>query len=124
MDSMARVLVVDDAAFIRRWCRDVLVDKGYEVVEAEDGQKGIDAYMTSLPDVVLLDVNMHPVDGLTALRELRRLDGAARVLMLTSDGEIDVVVQARRLGAVGYILKPCASDRLIASIEGVLGAGG
>lgn len=120
MARVAKVLVIDDAAFIRRWCRDVLTDQGHEVLEAENGQKGLDLYMTALPDVVLLDVNMHPMDGLTTLRGIRELDHGARVLMLTSDGEIEVVVSARRLGASGYILKPCPSERLVAAVEQAL----
>jgi two-component system chemotaxis response regulator CheY len=118
---VARLLVVDDATFVRRWCRSVLEGRGYEVAEALDGPHALSAYRENRPDLVLLDIYMHPIDGITVLRDLRELDPTARVVMLTSARHLEVVVEARRLGALDYVLKPCASDRLIASIERALG---
>src|SRR2546429_696171 len=117
---MAKVLVVDDAGFIRRWCRTALAEAGYDVVEATNGQEGIRMYKDARPDVVLLDVTMPVLDGIAALQKIRENDPNARVIMLTSEGRMNTVVQARRLGARDFIVKPCESSRLLASIERVL----
>jgi two-component system chemotaxis response regulator CheY len=117
---MAKILVVDDAGFIRRWCRTALAEAGYDVVEATNGQEGIRMFRESRPDVVLLDVTMPILDGMTALQKIREADPSARVIMLTSEGQMNTVVQARRLGARDFIVKPCESSRLLASVERVL----
>jgi two-component system chemotaxis response regulator CheY len=117
---MAKILVVDDAGFIRRWCRTALMEAGYEVVEATNGQEGIRMFRESRPDIVLLDVTMPLMDGMTALGKIREVDPNARVIMLTSEGQMNTVIQARRLGARDFIVKPCESSRLLASVERVL----
>jgi two-component system chemotaxis response regulator CheY len=117
---MPKVLIIDDAGFIRRWCRTALLDGGFEVVEATNGAEGVRVYKESRPDAVLLDVTMPVMDGLTALQEIRKIDPNARVIMLTSEGQMDTVVQSRRLGARDFIVKPCESSRLIASLERAL----
>jgi two-component system chemotaxis response regulator CheY len=117
---MARVLVVDDAGFIRRWCQRTLADQGHEVVEAATGSEALQQYKNRRPDAVFLDVYMPAMDGLTALQEIKRLDPDARVAMLTGGGEMDVVVQARALGARDYVVKPCPTERLLASLEHIL----
>src|SRR5829696_4199283 len=110
---MAKILIVDDAGFIRRWCRTALAEGGYDVVEATNGAEGVRVYREARPDAVLLDVTMPVMDGLTALQEIRRVDPNARVIMLTSEGQMDTVVQSRRLGARDFIVKPCESSRLL-----------
>jgi len=117
---MAKVLIIDDAGFIRRWCRAALVDAGYQVVEATNGGEGLRVFKEARPDAVLLDVTMPVMDGLQALQEIRRIDPNARVIMLTSEGQMDTVVQSRRLGARDFIVKPCESSRLLASLERAL----
>lgn len=117
---MAKVLVVDDAGFIRRWCKTTLLDQGYEVVEATNGAEGVRIYKETSPDAVLLDVTMPVMDGLTALQKIRELDPQARVAMLTSEGQVNIVLQARRLGARDFIVKPCESSRLISAVERIL----
>ena len=117
---MAKILVVDDAGFIRRWCMNTLVEAGHQVVEATNGGEGVRVFKEQQPDVVLLDVTMPIMDGLTALGEIRKVDPEARVVMLTSEGQMSTVLQARRLGARDFIVKPCESARLIASIERAL----
>jgi len=77
-----RVLVVDDLPFMRLLLRDILTDAGMNVVaEAEDGRQALGAYLASEPDVVLLDIAMPVMDGLTTLRKLRILDRRVRVVM-------------------------------------------
>lgn len=117
---MARVLVVDDAGFIWRWCTLTLEDQGHEVIEATNGREGVRVYEQVRPDAVLLDVSMPIMDGLSALQQIRMLDPHARVAMLTSEGNMETVVEARRLGARDFVVKPCDSARLLAAVERIL----
>lgn len=117
---MAKVLIVDDAGFIRRWCTSTLGEDGHTVFEASNAGDGVRAYREQRPDVGVLDVTMPVMDGLTALGEIRKADPEAKVVMPTSEGQMSRVLQARRLGARDFIVKPCESARLIASIERVL----
>lgn len=117
---MARILTADDAGFVRRWCARVLGDAGHDVIEAADGAEAIARYKEHKPDAVLLDVLMPGMDGLEVLKELRAFDPDARIAMLTTQGQIDVVVEARKLGAKDFVVKPCDTDRLLAAIDRVL----
>ena len=117
---MARILVVDDARFVRIWCAGALTPKGHEVLEAADGAEGVRAYQAHRPDMVLLDVLMPVMDGLAALREIRRIDPEARVAMLTTQGQQDVDDDARRAGARGFVVKPCPVEELLQTVERVL----
>jgi two-component system chemotaxis response regulator CheY len=117
---VAKVLVVDDAGFIRRWCVHALEAQGHEVLEAENGKDGVRMYEQARPDAVLLDVSMPVMDGLTALHQIRTHDPSARVAMLTSEGHMETVVEARRLGARDFVVKPCDSARLLAALERIL----
>ena len=118
---MARILVVDDAGFIRRWWTRALEEPGHEVLEATNGKEGVRIFEQMRPDAVLMDVSMPVMDGLTALQQIRVVDPAARVAMLTSEGHMETVVEARRLGARDFVVKPCDSARLLAAIDRILG---
>jgi two-component system chemotaxis response regulator CheY len=117
---VAKILTADDAGFVRRWCARVLGDAGHEVIEASNGDEAIVRYKQYKPDMVLLDVLMPGMDGLEVLKELRAFDPDARIAMLTTQGQIDIVVEARKLGAKDFIVKPCDTERLLAAIERVL----
>ena len=117
---MASVLVVDDAGFIRRWCSRTLTDNGHVVFEASDGKEGVRLFAEKRPDAVFLDVSMPILDGLNALQLIRKIDTNAHVAMLTSEGHTDIVLEARRLGARGFVVKPCDSARLLASLARIL----
>ena len=118
---MAVVLVVDDAAFIRSWCTRTLTAQGHEVVEATDGLEAVKAYERLRPGAVLLDVTMPTMDGLVALEKIKAIDPDARVAMLTVMGQMEVVVEAKRLGARDFIVKPCDATRLISAVNRLLG---
>ena len=118
---MAKILTADDAGFVRRWCARVLGDAGHEVIQAANGDEAIARYKQHRPDAVLLDILMPGMDGLEVLKELRAHDPDARIAMLTTQGQIDVVVEARRLGAKDFIVKPCDQERLLAAVERILG---
>ena len=117
---MAKVLTVDDAPFVRRWCTGVLRQAGHDVLEADNGDAAIQLYAEQKPDVVLLDVLMPDKDGLTVLKELRALDPGVRLVMLTTQMELDVVLEAKRLGAREFLVKPCAGEKLVSAVQRAL----
>ena len=119
---MAKVLVVDDAAFMRVRAAKVLRDAGHEVLEAENGQEAVNKYAESRPDVVLMDITMPDMDGLAALKEIRKLDPSARVAMVTAMGQQAIVMEALKAGAKDFVLKPFQPERVLASLRKLLAA--
>ena len=117
---MAKILVVDDAEFLRVRISKMLTGDGFEVVEADNGLKAIDAYKTHKPDMVLMDITMPEMDGLTALKELRKIDPAAKVIMLTALGQESVVLEAVKSGAKDFVVKPFERDRVMSAINKLL----
>ena len=119
---MAKVMVVDDAAFMRlRACR-VLQDNGHEVLQAENGADAVRQYAEHRPDAVLLDITMPEMDGLQALKEIRKIDPLARVAMVTAMGQQAIVMEALRAGAKDFILKPFQPDRVLGALNKLLAA--
>jgi two-component system chemotaxis response regulator CheY len=118
---MVRVLVVDDAAPVREMCAWILRRRGHEVIEADDGAAAAKLYASEHPDVVLLDVMMPGIDGLTALGEIRALDPTARVAMLTGARDEATIRKAISLGARDYLAKPIQASRLVDAIERMAG---
>ncbi len=119
---MARILVVDDAAFMRVRAARVLEDAGHEVIHAENGVQAIAQYVEARPDAVLLDITMPEMDGLTALKEIRKIDPSARVAMVTAMGQQAIVMEALKSGARDFVLKPFQPDRVLAALHKLLGA--
>ncbi len=118
---MTKVLIVDDAEFLRVRISKMLVGDGFEVFEAENGIKAIEAFKANKPDMVLMDITMPEMDGLTALKELRKLDPNAKVIMLTALGQESVVLEAVKSGAKDFIVKPFERDRVMSAINKLLG---
>ena len=111
---MARVLIVDDAMFMRVTLKKLLTEAGFEVAgEAEDGRAAVARYRELKPDVVMMDITMPEMDGLAALREIIKADPAAKVVMCTALGQERSVMQAMAAGAKDYILKPFTADKVI-----------
>ena len=117
---MSKVLVVDDNQFMRKRISKVLVDQGYEVVEAEDGDEAIEVYQSSKPDATLMDVVMPSKDGIEALTGIRQADPAAIVIMLTALNQQETVVKAIQLGAKDFLTKPVVPDQLMAALQKAL----
>ncbi len=117
---MPKIMIVDDAQFMRVRISKLLSGHGYEVVEAEDGNQAVKIYQMAAPDAVLMDVTMPEKDGLQALTEIRRFDPKARVIMLTALGQESMVVQAVQAGARDYVVKPFDPDRIVAALQKVL----
>ena len=114
---MAKILVVDDAAFMRMRCKKLLTQSGYEVIEAATGSQAVEMYQSDKPDLVLLDITMPDMDGLTALREIIKIDPDARVAMVTAMGQQSMVVEALKAGAKDFVIKPFDQDRVLAAIK-------
>ena len=119
---MARILVVDDAAFMRLRAAKVLTDNGYEVVQAENGREAVNIYLQWRPDAVLMDITMPEMDGLAALKEIRKLDPSARVAMVTAMGQQAIVMEALKAGARDFVLKPFRPERILATLQKLLAA--
>ena len=117
---MAKILVVDDAAFMRLRAVKLLAEAGHTVYEAENGRVAIDVYRAEQPDAVLMDVTMPEMDGLEALSEIRRIDPDARVAMLTAMGQQSIVMDAIRRGARDFVVKPFAPDLVLGAVSKLL----
>jgi DNA-binding NarL/FixJ family response regulator len=115
-----RVLLVDDHQLVREALRRALEDAGYRVIEAEDGEAAVERALTTDPHVVLMDVSMPVLDGISATRAMRTRVPEARVLVLTMHEEDGLILAAREAGAVGYLLKTAASAEVVAAVERVL----
>lgn len=117
-----KIMVTDDAAFMRVLIKDALSKQGYSnVVEAADGQIACDLYDTEKPDLVFMDITMPNKTGLQALAEIRAKDPNAKVVMCSAMGQEAMVVDAIRLGAIDFIVKPFKPDRLLQIVKKVLG---
>jgi len=114
---VTKVLITDDAAFVRARNSRLLSEAGYEIAEASNGEEAVKRYRTFRPDVVLMDITMPVMDGLDALREIRRLDAAARVIMCSALGQQGIVLQAIKAGAVDFVIKPFAPERLLETLK-------
>lgn len=113
-----RIMIVDDADFMRLVLRDVLEKGGYEIAaEAKDGKEAVEKYLETHPDLVLLDVTMPVMDGLTALKEIKKSDPAAKVIMVSSMCQKAVVLETIRAGAFTFVAKPFEADSLLHVIE-------
>ncbi|HMM22218.1 MAG TPA: response regulator [Selenomonadales bacterium] len=100
------VLVIDDQPGIRRLLIEVLSEEGYSVVEAANGYDGLQKAKDVHPAVILMDMKMPGMDGIETLREMKRIGIGDRVVMMTAYGELDLVTEAKEIGAADYITKP------------------
>ncbi|MDD3599817.1 MAG: response regulator [Bacillota bacterium] len=118
---MPTVLVVDDAAFMRMRAGKLLSQNGYEVIEAENGLDALNQYKEHSPDLVLMDITMPVMDGLTAVREIREVDPEAKIIMVSAMGQQAMVIEAIKSGAKDFIVKPYEPDNVLASVKKLIG---
>ncbi|WP_010269541.1 response regulator [Paenibacillus senegalensis] len=117
-----RILVVDDAAFMRMMIRDILSKNGYEVCgEANDGNQAIEKFKELKPDLVTMDITMPEMDGIQALKEIKKMDPDAKVIMCSAMGQQAMVIDAIQAGAKDFIVKPFQADRVIEAIKKTMG---
>jgi two-component system chemotaxis response regulator CheY len=114
---MARVLVVDDAAFMRKMVSDALTKGGHEVVgEAGNGVEAIAQFQALKPDLMTLDITMPEKDGLAALADIMAANPSAKVVMCSALGQESKVLEAIKLGAKDFVVKPFQPDRVIEAV--------
>ncbi len=117
-----RIMIVDDAAFMRMMLKDILTRHGYEVVgEAENGAVAVELYKEKKPDLVTMNITMPEMDGVAALREIRKIDSNARVVMCSAMGQQGMVIEAIQNGAKDFIVKPFQEDRVVEAVKKILG---
>jgi len=118
----SRVLIVDDAAFMRMMIKDILEKNGFEIVgEANNGLKAVELYKKEKPDIVTMDITMPDMDGIEAVKEIKAFDPAAKVVMCSAMGQQSMVMDAIRAGARDFIVKPFQPDRVLEAIRKVVG---
>ncbi len=118
-----RILVVDDAMFMRATVKRILEQAGYEVVgEAENGELAVESYAKLKPDAVLMDITMPVMDGVAAAKSILKSDPAAVVLMCTAIGQQKMVIEAIQAGVKDYIIKPFQAERVVEGVSKAIGA--
>ena len=116
------VLIVDDAAFMRMMIKDILTKNGYNVVgEAENGARAVEKYNELKPDLVLMDITMPEMDGISAVKEIKKVDPNAKIVMCSAMGQQAMVIEAIQAGARDFIVKPFQPDRVLEAVRKAVG---
>ena len=117
-----KIMIVDDSKTIRQQVSFTLTKGGYEVIEAEDGQDGIDK-LNANSDIamVISDVNMPNMNGLEMVEKLKSDGSTVPVIMLTTEGASDLIQRAKDAGAKGWLVKPFQPDQLVAAVTKIAG---
>jgi two-component system chemotaxis response regulator CheY len=119
---MPKILVTDDAAFMRMMIKSTIEKLGnYSIIEAVDGNDAIEKYKVEQPDLVLLDVTMPNLDGIGALKGIKKIDPNAKIVMCSAMGQEAIVVEAIKLGALDFIVKPFKAERINKTISAIFG---
>ena len=114
---MPSVLIADDAAFMRMMIKNILTQNGHEVVgEAQDGEDAVAKYAELKPDVTTMDITMPSKDGIAALKEILAGDPGAKVIMCSALGQEAKVLEAIKLGAKDFVVKPFQADRVVDAV--------
>ena len=120
MDS--KIMLVDDAAFMRMTIKNCLTKAGYtNLIEAGDGAQAVDTFAKEHPDLVIMDITMPNKDGIQALQEIKAIDGGAKVVMCSAMGQESMVIEAIKLGAKDFIVKPFKADRILNTVSSIVG---
>jgi two-component system chemotaxis response regulator CheY len=119
---MAKIMVVDDAAFMRMMLKEMLKKNGHEVVgEAENGLVAVQKYKELQPDLVTMDITMPEKDGIEAVKEIRSIDPNAKIIMCSAMGQQEMVIRAIQAGAKDFVVKPFQEDRVVGAVTKALG---
>ena len=112
-----KVMVVDDDKFIRMNYNQMLAEAGFDVAEAANGIEAISVYRDFQPDMVLMDFKMPEMDGLAALKVIKKMDPSAKVAMVTAVGQAALVMESYKTGAIDFVLKPFNQDQVLGTIK-------
>lgn len=116
-----KILLVDDAAFMRMLIRDTLTKNGYtNILEASDGEIACQTFAAEHPDLVIMDITMPNKTGIEALRDIKAADPSAKVVMCSAMGQEAMVVEAIKLGALDFIVKPFKADRILQTVKKII----
>ncbi len=120
-----RIMVVDDAAFMRMMIKNILAKNGYEIAgEAENGQTAIELYKKLKPDLITMDITMPEMNGIEVVKAIRAIDPGANIIMCSAMGQQAMVMEAIQAGAKDFIVKPFQQDRILQAIGRVLARAG
>lgn len=111
-----KILIADDAAFMRMRLKTLLTEAGYEVIEAQNGKEALDLYAQETPDMVLMDITMPEMDGVAATQAINQDYPGARVVMVSALGQQAMVVSAIQAGAKDFIVKPYQPERVLEAV--------
>lgn len=115
------VLIVDDASFMRMMIKDILTKNGFDVVgEAENGVKAVEKYKELTPELVIMDITMPEMDGIQAVKEIKKINNEAKIVMCSAMGQQAMVIEAIQAGAKDFIVKPFQADRVVEAVKKVL----
>jgi two-component system, chemotaxis family, chemotaxis protein CheY len=118
---VARILIVDDAKFMRVTLSSILKKDDHEIVgEGENGKEAVDLFVNLKPDLVMMDITMPEMSGLEAVREIKRDNPNAKVIMCSAMGQQKVVVESIEAGAKDFIIKPFDEGRVLEAVNRVL----
>ena len=118
---MAKIMLVDDAAFMRMMVKDALTKAGYtDLIEAQDGAEAVEKFNAENPDLVFMDITMPNKDGLETLKEIKAAHPNANIVMCSAMGQQAMVIEAIKSGAKDFIVKPFKPDRILATAEKIL----
>ena len=117
---MSKILIVDDASLIRVMLKDIISNKGFEIVgEAKDGFEAVSKYKIYSPDIVIMDITMPGFNGIEALKQILAINPQAKVIICSSLGQKQLVAEAIQIGACDFIVKPFKNDRVLEAIHRV-----
>jgi two-component system chemotaxis response regulator CheY len=115
------ILIVDDASFMRMMIKDILTKNGFIVLgEAENGLKAVEKYKELIPELVIMDITMPEMDGIQAVKEIKKINSDAKIVMCSAMGQQAMVIEAIQAGAKDFIVKPFQADRVVEAVKKVL----
>lgn len=112
-----KILIVDDQFGIRILLNEVFQKEGYQTYQAANGLKAIELVKTHSPNLVLLDIKIPGMDGIEILRRLKEIDPNIRVIIMTAYGELDIINEAKELGALTHFAKPFDIEELSKTVN-------
>lgn len=116
-----KILIADDAAFMRMMIkRSLAALQDVVFLEAEDGQAACNLYEQEKPDLVIMDITMPVMDGISAVKMIRKMDPSARILMCSAMGQESMVIESIQSGALDFIVKPFKAEALLSSVQRIL----
>ncbi len=118
---MYKILVVDDAGFMRKMVQTHLTKAGYDTfIEGEDGAQAVELYKAEKPDLVIMDITMPNMNGIEALGAIKGQFPDAKIVMCSAMGQESMVMEAIKLGALDFIVKPFKQERIVQTVNKIL----